>query len=298
MNKNAMEAADLGEDLSPILPDGWKEGDDLFAGADQLGTAFGIDEPQDEPAEAEENETDVTTEEPVTTTDGAEGDSSQTEEQTSAAEPDGAPASEDKPSRILKLKVNHQEREVDLNSLTDEELIEKLQKAEAFDALKDDQQKEKYRKTYHEQIDAGLTEAAARLVASHEVGGKEYTLEDPVEETETVKSPARPSEPPRETPDFKEQLKQLQALDPDCKSIPQEVLDAYMHGANLPAAYALYQVRQSQKTAEQIKKENQVLKQNAAAAAKAPVKGVASTGVGVKEKGDDPFLRGLNSEGW
>ena len=76
------------------------------------------------------------------------------------------------------------------------------------------------------------------------------------------------------------------------------MIDAYLNGADLLSAYTMYQVRQSKKAAAKIAKENQVLKQNAASAAKAPVKGVAHSGAGEQEAEDDPFLKGLRSDGW
>jgi hypothetical protein len=295
-----MDAIGYGE-WDPILPDGWKEGDDLLAANDETNAAPETDGSETAAEESAENATDVTSgEEATPTTDSDESDSTSTEESETDTESDGAPEAETAPSkRILKLKVNHQEKEVDVNGLTDEELIEKLQKADAFDAMKNDQLKQKFREAYNEQIDAGLTEAASRMVASYVVGGKEFPLTDEEESgepfsEETEKSGAKEN---REA-DFSEQLKQLKALDPDVKEIPQEVLDAYMRGANLTNAYALYKVAQSTKAAEKIKHENQVLKQNAAAAAKAPVKGVSNTGVGTKTKEDDPFLKGFNADNW
>lgn len=297
-----MDAIGYGSEFDPILPTGWKEGDDFLAGNDESGDVFGADEPEAATETSDENATDVASEEEAAPTTGDdESDGTSTKEQETDTESDGTPEAETVPSkRILKLKVNHHEKEVDLNSLTDEELIEKLQKAEAFDALKDDQNKKKYREVYNDQIDAGLTEAAARMIAAHEAGGKEYSLED--DEDNEIFGADEPGddEGAKKTSesDFQEQLKQLKALDPDVKDIPQEVLDAYLHGANLTNAYTLYRMKQSEKAAEKIKHENQVLKQNAAAAAKAPVKGVSNTGAGAKNKENDPFLQGLNADPW
>lgn len=296
MKKDGMEAVHFDDGYEPILPDGWKEGEDLFAGADDEFGGPRTDETGAEPTSTEENEGNVKETDPAPTTDEGSEDSATAEDDTEGQTPDGENTPAEKSSRILKLKVNHKDKEIDVNSLTDEELIEKLQKAEAFDAMKDDQQKEKYRKVYNDEILAGMTDAAAKMVAAHSVGGKEYSLEDEEE------SPAPETEPtPTKSPagdDFKAQLKQLQTLDPEVRDVPQEVLDAYMAGGNLVAAYAMYKLGQSKKAAAKVEKENQVLRQNAASAARSPVKGVANSGAGKKEKTDDPFLKGLLAEDW
>ena len=197
-----------------------------------------------------------------------------------------------KNSRILKLKVNHTEQEIDINALSDEELIARLQKSAAFDAMKDDQMKAKYREIYNEQIDAGMTEAAARMVAANECGGKAYPLEDPAPET-VEEQPQATAAPARDTI---AELAQLKALYPDFSEVPDEVARAYANGASLLTAYVAYREQQTSKTAASLKKENQVLKQNAASAAKAPVKGVTGGGAtDTKPKND--LLAGFDSYG-
>ena len=72
---------------------------------------------------------------------------------------------------------------------------------------------------------------------------------------------------------------------------------AYADGADLLSAYSAYRVQASEKAAKSIKKENQILKQNAASAAKAPVKGVSGGG-STNQKKEDPFLKGFDSDNW
>lgn len=195
--------------------------------------------------------------------------------------------------RILKLKVNHgkQDREVDINGMTDEELIASLQKAEAFDAMKDRQMKEQYRQIYQDQIDAGMTEAAARMVAANECGGKSYALTDAEEESAAPAAEGMSSER-----DFVSEVRQLRALYPEVKEIPDEVALATADGTNLLTAYLTYKGRQSQKVAASLRRENEVLKHNAASAARAPVRGVTGGGA-TNTKSDDPFLKGF-MEDW
>lgn len=80
------------------------------------------------------------------------------------------------------------------------------------------------------------------------------------------------------------------------EGLPGEVIaECLKNGTGLRAAYAEYEAKQARAEAEQMRKENEILKQNAAAAAKAPVKGTAA-GCGVSNEGKDPFLEGLLSD--
>lgn len=289
------------EDMdAPILPSGWKEEDDLFADVTKEEDLLSTDGQKQTDTEVKEDEDGAGSTETDPTTDGDAAGSDDAAGDETGDGSDGSAETDPMPTRKLKLKVNHKEEEVDVNQMSDDELIERLQKAAAFDAMKDDQQKEKYRKVYNDELLAGMSEAAAKMVAAHSVGGKDYPLEDTVEEPTAAAESTHAAQPTRSTDDdnFKAQLKQLRALDPDCKEIPPEVLTAYLNGAELLPAYAMYQVKQSKKAAAKIQKENQVLKQNAAAAAQAPVKGVANSGASGKGEADDPFLKGLRSDGW
>lgn len=139
--------------------------------------------------------------------------------------------------RVLTLKVNHEEQEVDVNSLTDEDLTARLQKAEAFDAMRS---------------------------AKEEAG------------------------------DFRNQVHQLRQVYPDFAAMPEEVMQAYMKGSDLLSAYSAYRVARMEQESRDIRKENEILKQNAASAAMAPVKGVS----GAAADGDDAFLKGFDADRW
>lgn len=79
------------------------------------------------------------------------------------------------------------------------------------------------------------------------------------------------------------------------ESLPEEVIAACAkEGVPLRAAMAEYELGQAKREIERLHRENTVLRQNAASAAKAPVKGAASGGA--ETKGKDPFLEGLLSE--
>lgn len=185
-----MEERNIGNGMEDaLLPDGWSEGENLFA-----------------PGSAEP------------TTQGEEGSVSP------AGAEEGAP-------RTYRLKVNHEEKEV---TLSDEEVVARLQKSYAFDAMKERRE--------------GTRDLAA-------------------------------------------EVRQLQRLYPDFKEMPDEVAHLAAQGESLLTAYAVWQGRQAQKAADSLREENRVLKQNASAAARAPVKGVS--GGTAKQRLSD-FERGMD----
>ena len=79
--------------------------------------------------------------------------------------------------------------------------------------------------------------------------------------------------------------------------MPKEVLDAWLSGTGLGEAFAEYERGRSRAEARRLQRENQVLRQNAAAALRAPVRGVGGGG-DTKQEPEDPFLAGFNDERW
>lgn len=294
-NREELMDAILGGDDEPILPDGWKEGDDLFADAED-DSLFGADGSEgEEKLEAENEGGDAGTDDPTTVedTDNQNGQSAEGEEE--PENPDGGVPEEAKPSRVLKLKVNHTEEDLDINAMSDEELVALLQKGRAFDAMRDAENKKRYRAVYQEQIDAGMTEAAAKLVAQNEVGGKVYPLEDTEENAPAEERPSVEEATPRNR-DFRAEVEQLRALFPEVTEIPDEVARAAARGVDMVSAYLALKDRRSAETVAKLRKENQILRQNAASAAKAPVRGVS--GGGAVQKKEDPALKGFDLEQW
>ncbi|MBR5879253.1 MAG: hypothetical protein IKY91_06830 [Akkermansia sp.] len=293
MHEDELMTIDYEEQDDAFLPDGWSEGDDFFADPSTWSGASQKSGQTDETqTEEESTEVDMGTED-VPTTDETEETAGQSAEQ-EAEEQSGQTEETVKRSRILKLKVNHEDQEVDIESMTDDELIAALQKSRAFDAMKDEQAKARYREVYHEQVSEGMTPAAAKLVAANEVGGKNYPLEDTVE-TEKPSTPAEaPTKPNR---NFMAEVEQLKALYPEFKEMPDEVAKAVSSGANLLTAYIAYREKQNSKAAASLKKENEVLKQNAASAAKAPVRGVTGGGA-TNTKPRNDLLKGFDDDAW
>lgn len=298
MHEDELMTNGLEEEEDALLPDGWQEGDDIFADADDWGGAPEADEQTEAAVEDAPTQTETTEEAETPTTGEAEdGDGRSAEEEAQEEQSGQAEAPVANPSRILKLKVNHDEHEIDIGKLSDEALIERLQKAAAFDAMREQQQKQKYRQVYQDQIFAGMTEAAARMVAANECGGKSYPLED---KTETPAAAPTPVEAPKSVApvrDLNAEVRQLKALYPDFKEMPDAVAKEVAAGKPLLSAYIAHREQQTQKAAASLKKENQILKQNAASAAKAPVKGVTGGGATGTKPVDD-FLRGFNDDTW
>ena len=285
-----LTTADIVDDDAPLLPDGWKEGDNIFqedswsGGEDQSGQTDPAAEDQPADDADDPGTTALTMGEEKSTDDG------QSDEGTEQAGQSGQTETPAKPSRILKLKVNHgkQDTEVDINAMSDEELISLLQKGHAFDAMRDNQMKEKYRQVYQDQVYKGMTEEAARMVAANACDGKTYPLEDPAE------TPAPdPTTTAASVHDLREEITKLKVLFPDFTEMPEEVVQATQQGVDLLTAYAVYRSRNTAKAAASLKKENEVLKQNAASAAKAPVRGV--TGGGSTAQKEDPWLKAFDA---
>ena len=295
MLQDAFDAI-LGNDEG-FLPDGWDGESDIFTDSGELNAdAFVSDATQEELAEpTEENETGADEAEALTMGDEAEEADQSADDETEDSQPDGAEQTEVKTSRKLTLKVNHGIEELDINSMSDEDLIALLQKGRAFDAMKSSEAKAKYKAAYDAQLEAGMTEGVARLVAKEAAGG-EYSLNDEAEPKQADQS-AEPEKTHIPVRDFAAEVKQLKALFPKVEEIPDEVLNvAATKDISVVTAYLAYRENESAKAAESLKKENAILKQNAASAAKAPVKGV--TGGGASADKVDYFMKGFESDPW
>lgn len=295
MNKDAMVTAAFDGDVEPILPDGWEEGMDIFADMEEKDDLALADEREEETLADLVNESGDSDEPAPTTGEDSEEKEPSADVDTTEA-PDGEVAAKETASRIRKLKVNHEEREIDLGALSDDELVAHLQKSYAFDIMKDKENEQIYRAVYNEQIEAGMTEYVAKLVARDAVG-KAYSLtDDPEPEAPASVAPAEPavSSAPA-VRNFASEVEQLKALYPDIKEIPDEVAKAASKGVPVLTAFLAYRDKQSAQTAAALRAENKVLKQNAASAAKAPVKGVTGGGAASAKKPsifDDAFDAG------
>ena len=100
---------------------------------------------------------------------------------------------------------------------------------------------------------------------------------------------------PAEQRDFAAEAEQVRALYPDLREFPDEVAMDAAGGAGLLQAYLNYRERQAELEAEELRRENSVLRQNAETAARAPLRGVAGGGE-TETKPQGAFLRGLRDD--
>ena len=93
--------------------------------------------------------------------------------------------------------------------------------------------------------------------------------------------------------DFSEEIRELWRIRPELrgKVLPPEVARAAADGQRLSLAYLDHEAAQARRQAESSRKENDILRQNAASASRAPVRGVSGSAVDPRPK--DPFLEGF-----
>lgn len=287
---NEMDTASFGGDVEPILPDGWDGVSDIFADVPEVNET--IDEADELRVDNELD--DLLNEGNEETAETPEEAKAPTTSEESEPEPAPEPAG----PRTLKLKVNHQEKEINLDEMSDEDLVALFQKGYAFDAVKDKERRETYDRVYQEELDAGMTERQARYAAEREAGG-DYSKPAEEEVTPAPASPKTSALPAQR--DMSEELRQLHILRPKVKSIPDEVAKMTANGIPLTQAYLAWESEASTKTAASLKRENEVLKQNAASAARAPVTGVTGGGATTGKpmsKFESDLMKGFDSDNW
>lgn len=322
MDENEM-ITPIEEELEPLLPDGWTEKDDLFAPDSWGGAAAQTDEPagqQPEPA-PEPKEEQPAQKAPTTEPSAPTEDQTVTADEPKPAE--GQPQTEGSTPRRLKFKarVDREDSDVEIDESEVPALWQKAQVADRWKSQRDeaaakvDRVEQLARAMGYKTADEMLT-AAGSNYRQHQIeelvsqGTPQAIAEDYVdrkmgnpklesEQTQTDPS-AKPAEPQR---DLAAEARELSSLHPELvgKDLPREVMTAWASGVRLKDAYAKYELdaqrAQDKAVIEQQRKEIEILKQNAAAAAKAPVKGVTGGGKTDTEP-DDPFMKGLDSYDW
>jgi len=279
-----------------IMPEGYEEGDDIFEQA--------MDEEQALTMEQEPGQRNVDTEP------AEDSVVPQTEEPTTAPE-----VKEETPKQTVRIKFNHEERDIDLN-----EAATLAQKGLAFDKAKAraDQAEQSLaqmaaeakalgyesvqdmlaaaRKSYDDNrvqslINEGNTEAMARFLVNQEAKERAAAVVIP---QEPVVEPTQEPTVQKAPSAFKDgEIEEFVQMYPGVTKIPQEVIDSHQKGVRLSVAYERYQSKQAQE-------ELRVLRQNQAAAARAPISsGVTEGGGGnTKPPEKDPFLEGFDSDNW
>lgn len=299
MDEQNMAAIPEEEDV--MMPDGYGTGDDFFADEWTGQDADAQPEPEQEAEPEEPKEDAPTTEQP--------------EEDHEAQEPE-AEMPEDAPRRLrFKARVDREDMDVDIGEDEVPTLYQLAKAGERWKAKNDSmsQQMEHYVQMAKGMGYATVDEMIAKTAESYkntkvqelvEQGTPQTIAEDYVDrmmQREAAKTPNPEPEPAPEhhERDIQAEAKELIVARPDLKmqQLPAEVVDAWRSGENLLNAYNRYEARQKEAENQKLKKENNILKQNAAAAAKAPVKGV-SGGAPTDTEPEDPFLKGFDSDPW
>lgn len=317
-----------------ILPDGWTGDADYFDasswGSD--GTAakeddFFADEPEDDLTEDGVDGDEQPTTEPTTAQAAeetpAESSAAENTPPTTEAE---APAAEQTSNKLrFKARVDHEDVDAEIDEsdlpilyqkamVVDRyqakaakdaptlERMERLAKNNGYDtveAMLDAQEAYDRETTVEKLVREGTPKVIAEDYYDRTYGRTaQQTASAPEQAAAAVehKAPAQTNNPPSR--DFAAEVRELWSMRPDLKgtTIPSEVAAAAANGQNLSLAYFAYEAKQAKAAAEQLRQENNTYKQNAATAAKAPVKGVSGGGA-TNTQPEDPFLKGFDS-GW
>lgn len=308
-----------------FLPEGWGEGDDIFADPESWTGG----KPADEPAEGQEQpegtapaetggEAAPTTEQtPAGDAAGAETGAAPTTEQPPAeTAPTTEPGKQDAPHTLrFKAKIDREDREVEVDESDLPSLYQRAQNhdraqnklarlsplvdsAEAmarrmgYDSLQAmvDKAEEGYKESEVRRLKReGVHEEVARDMVQRRMD--QASEEARAREQEKPAAPAPGRDFKAETAELLNQRPELQG-----KKLPEEVVKACVYqGKNLLAAYAEYEARQEKAEAESLRQRIRILEQNQAAAAKAPVKGAVGGG-DAGTKPEDPFLLGFDSD--
>lgn len=313
------------EEEEAILPEGWTGEVDIFNLSDD-GDDFFADEQEATPVVDTETDEEPTTAPEFGTPVPNEAASS-TEENTPHTTEAETPAAEQRSTKLrFKARVDHDDQDVEIDEsdlpaiyqksmVTDRyqkkmdrvnpmlERLERMAKNNGYDtveAMLDAQETYDRDAAIEKLVQQGTPKVIAEDYYDRTYGRtaqQTAQTSTPEVEAETVegRAPAQSENPPAR--DFASEVKELWSMRPDLKGtkIPSEVAAAAANGQNLALAFFAYEAKQAKATAEQLRQENNTYKQNAASAAKAPVKGVSGGG-STNTEPEDPFLKGFNSD--
>ena len=277
-----------------ILPDGFDPNAENFT-----LSMLGADQPEEAPTtEPTPEEPAAPAEEPAPTTEPV------------AAEELEIPAPA---PQTIKVKYNHEEREIGLDEaatlaqkgLNYDKLEERLKAFEATNAKSANLAKMLGYDSTDEMLEAAHQNAINRRIRDLEAEGNSPSMAKFLVEQEMAKAAAAPAPQapqPQESPapekpsnpaippERKAELDRFVKLYPGVTKLPDEVVKANREGVDLSVAYERFLGKTAQN-------ELKILKQNQAAAAKAPVKGVSGKAAVAQKDSleNDPFLKGFNS---
>ena len=310
------------EDEDAMLPEGYGADDDFFADP-QKWTGERSDEGADQSADGEDGKGDGAEDAPTTAQETAQdvtGSDNALTPTTESAAPTTAQGTAETAANKLKFRAKYdsqeQDVEMDVSELpsmwqkarnqerTHSQNVELRDEARANDEFARrigyanmKEMREKAETAYRNAevknlVDTeGIPERIAKAVVAQEMQSRSAA---PAAAPQTP--PSAQAAPVRNP---QAEVAELLAAKPELygKQIPQEVFVASaVGGKSLLAAYTEYEAAKSRSEAEKLRTENNIHKQNAANAAKAPVKGVSAGGAAKDKSGEDDFLRGFNSD--
>ena len=305
------------EDNLEMLPDGWGPNDDIFDVENWRGESETADA-SGEDTETDEANTDDTADEDGAPTTGEDEDAEDSAEDTEDAPTTG----EDDEPRILTFQatIDHTTSTIELDeadlpaiyqkaAVTDRvqaklskvtpiyNKAERAAKALGYESAEEmlTAALDNYRDSEVEKL---VGECTPRRIAEDYVGRQ---LDQNANGADVEEVPDTPS-----GRDFRSEAVLLLQLYPELKGkeLPDEVLKASIENNEpLVVTYKRYADEKqkavndaSKAETKKLKKDNKILKQNAEAASRAPVRGVAKGGPVQDPEDDDPFLKGFNED--
>ena len=318
---NQVQSTNTQDDV--ILPDGWDGSMDFFDWMETVAKETDESPKAEETSVEEESGTEESEEVPATDAESEEDGESETDE---GEAPDTQPEPEKQSNKIkFDANINHKLQSIEIDPSQLPELYEKAYAADKFrnklnakNAVMEkaevvakilgydnvdsmlDAAKQSFESTEIERL---TNEKVHPDIAKDSVSRKIKEIEENVAKN---RKPAQQEEEQKAQPntrDFYPELVELLEVYPELagKKLPDEVIVAVQQGQRVLAAYTKYVKKQETEKQKQnkadkarLQKENEVLKQNAEAAKRAPVRGVAKGG-STGETASDPFLEGFNS---
>lgn len=307
----------LDED-TPILPDGWADGDDLFTDSDDAAEVDTAAEPGATDTGVAENAADT---DGLPTTEPGEdaAQDAETDTETTDTTESGASQAEETMLRFKAL-VDHEDIDVELKEselptiyqkarVTDRvqqrlaemtptvETAARLARQMGYDSPQD--MLNAAAQNYHDsEIEKLTSEGVHPEVARDIVERRMQDAAVPVQRVESSE-PAAQAETAAQR-DYQAEVEELLQARPQLRgqALPDAVSRAAVEGdKRLLLAYLDYEAQQAQAENERLRKENEIYKQNAATAARSPVRGVSGGGA-TDLKPSDPFLDGFNAADW
>lgn len=306
----------LDED-TPILPDGWTDGDDLFTDSDDAAEVGTAAEPEATDTGVAENAADT---DGLPTTEPGEdaAQPAETDAETLSTTEQGASPTEETMLRFKAL-VDHEDIDVELK---ESELPTLYQKARVTDRVQQrlsemtptveaatrlarqmgysspQEMLKAATQNYHDAEIEKLTSEGVHPEVARDI--VERRLQDVVAPTQRAVAQADAVVNTGVDRDYQAEVEELLQARPQLRgqALPDAVSRAAVEGdKRLLLAYLDYEAKQAQAENERLRKENEIYKQNAATAARSPVRGVSGGGV-TDLKPSDPFLDGFNAADW